>query len=64
MSEANKNTIRPSAIGKKSWLLMVEAQSGARAATFYTLIGNAHRERIDAEAYPADIFTRLPTQTN
>ena len=59
-----ENTIRPSAIGKKNWLFMGDARSGARAATFYTLIGNCHREGINAEAYLTDIFTRLPGETN
>ena len=59
-----ENTIRPSAIGKKNWLFMGDAKSGERAATFYTLIGNCHRESINAEAYLTDIFTRLPGETN
>jgi hypothetical protein len=46
-----ENTIRPSAIGKKNWLFMGDASAGARAATFYTLIGNVHRAGINAEAY-------------
>lgn len=59
-----ENAIRPSAIGKKNWLFMGDAQSGARAATFYTLIGNCHRNGIDAFAYLSDVFTRLPRETN
>ncbi len=58
------NTIRPCATGKKNWLFMGDAQSGLRAATFYTLIGNSHREGIDATAYLTDTFNRLPTDTN
>lgn len=59
-----ENTIRPSAIGKKNWLFMGDAQSGARAATFYTLISNCQRQGIDATAYLTDIFQRLPAETN
>ena len=59
-----ENTIRPSAIGKKNWLFMGDAQTGARAATFYTLIGNCHRVGIDATTYLTDLFKRLPTETN
>ena len=59
-----ENAIRPSAIGKKNWLFMGDAQSGARAATFYTLIGNCHRQGIDATSYLSDLFKRLPTETN
>jgi transposase len=58
-----ENTIRPSAIGKKNWLFMGDAQTGARAATFYTLISNAQREGVDATTYLTDIFKRLPTET-
>lgn len=58
-----ENTIRPSAIGKKNWLFMGDAKSGDRAATFYTLIGNCHRQKINAEAYLADMLTRLPSAT-
>lgn len=59
-----ENAIRPSAIGKKNWLFMGDPKSGDRAAVFYTLIGNCHREGINAEAYLKDLFTRLPTETN
>lgn len=59
-----ENAIRPSAIGKKNWLFMGDAGTGDRAATFYTLIGNCHREGINAEAYLTDIFQRLPSETN
>lgn len=58
-----ENTIRPSAIGKKNWLFMGDAKSGDRAATFYTLIGNCHRQKINAEAYLADMLTRLSSAT-
>lgn len=59
-----ENAIRPSAIGKKNWLFMGDAKTGERAATFYTLIGNCHREGIDATTYLTDLFTRLPSETN
>jgi hypothetical protein len=39
--------------------LMGNAKSGERAATFYTLIGNCHRQKINAEAYLTDMLTRL-----
>jgi hypothetical protein len=59
-----ENAIRPSAIGKKNWLFMGDATTGARAATFYTLIGNCHRAGIDATKYLTDVFRRLPIETN
>jgi transposase len=59
-----ENAIRPTAIGKKNWLFMGDADAGHRAATFYTLMANCHREGVNAGAYLTDIFQRLPTQTN
>jgi len=59
-----ENSIRPSAIGKKNWLFMGDPTSGARAATFYTLIDGCHRAQIDATAYLTEVFNRLPTETN
>lgn len=58
-----ENSIRPSAIGKKNWLFMGDAQTGERAATFYTLIGNCHRVGLNAEAYLTELFERLPSAT-
>jgi transposase len=59
-----ENAIRPSAIGKKNWLFIGDAQAGDRAAVFYTLIGNCRQLKIDAQAYLQDLFTRLPVMTN
>lgn len=42
------------------WLFIGDTSTGDRAATFYTLIGNAHRVGINVEAYLTNIFTRLP----
>lgn len=58
-----ENSIRPSAIGRKSWLFMGDAHSGHRAASFYTLIGNCHRAGLNAEAYLSELFERLPAAT-
>ncbi len=58
-----ENTIRPSTIGKKNWLLMRDGKSGEWAATFYTLIGNCHRQKINAEKYLTDMLTRLLSAT-
>ncbi len=59
-----ENAIRPSAIGKKNWLFIGDANAGSRAATFYTLVGNCRRLEVDAYAYLKELFTRLPTMTN
>lgn len=59
-----ENAIRPSAIGKKNWLFIGDAAAGARAATFYTLVGNCRAQSADVYAYLKDLFTRLPVMTN
>lgn len=59
-----ENAIRPSAIGKKNWLFMGDPETGARAATFYTLASNCHRAGVEFTRYLTDLFTRLPKETN
>jgi transposase len=59
-----ENTIRPTAIGKKNWLFIGEAQAGDRSAIIYTIIENCRRCGIDPYTYLHDVFTRLPTATN
>jgi transposase len=59
-----ENTIRPSAVGKKNWLFVGDAQAGDRAAAHYTLLDNARRAGADAYEYLKDLFTRLPSMTN
>jgi transposase len=63
-SNGVENAIRPSALGKKNWLFVGDAQAGARAATFYTLMANCRAHAIDPYAYLKDLFTRLPALTN
>ena len=59
-----ENAIRPTAIGKKNWLFIGEADAGQRSAIIYTLIESCRRRRIDPYAYLRDMFTRLPHMTN
>ncbi|WP_081888340.1 IS66 family transposase [Verrucomicrobium sp. BvORR034] len=59
-----ENTIRPSAVGKKNWLFVGDAQAGDRAAAHYTLLDNARRAGADAYEYLKDLFMRLPSMTN
>ena len=46
------------------WLFVGDAQAGARAATFYTLMANCRAHAIDPYEYLKDLFTRLPAMTN
>ena len=59
-----ENAIRPTAIGKKNWLFIGEAQAGARSAIIYTVIECCRRRGLDPFAYLRDVFARLPSMTN
>jgi len=59
-----ENAIRPTALGKKNWLFVGEAEAGDRAAIIYTLIESCRRRGIDPYAYLKDVLTRLPKMTN
>jgi transposase len=59
-----ENAIRPTAIGKKNWMFIGEAEAGWRSAVIYTLIENCRRLRIDAYTYLRELLTRLPNMTN
>jgi len=59
-----ENAIRPTAIGKKNWLFVGEANAGQRGAILYTLIENCRRRGIDPYAYLRDVLSKLPTLTN
>ena len=55
-----ENAIRPTALGKKNWLFIGEAQAGDRSAIVYTVIESCRRRRIDPYAYLKDVLTHLP----
>lgn len=59
-----ENAIRPTAVGKKNWLFMGDADAGQRGAILYTVIENCRRQGIDPYAYLREILTKLPTLTN
>ena len=59
-----ENAIRPTAIGKKNWLFIGQADAGQRSAIIYTLIENCRRRGLDPYAYLRDLLTRLPHMTN
>ena len=56
-----KNSIRPSALGKKNWLFVGHPEAGERSAVIYTLLGSCRRQGINPFDYLKDLFTRLPT---
>jgi transposase len=59
-----ENAIRPTALGKKNWLFMGDADAGTRGAIIYTVIESCRRRGIDPYAYLRDVLTRLPRMTN
>ena len=59
-----ENAIRPTAIGKKNWLFVGEAEAGERSAIIYTIIESCRRRGLDPSAYLRDVLTRLPNMTN
>jgi transposase len=59
-----ENAIRPTAIGKKNWLFVGEADAGERSAILYTVIESCRRRDVDPYAYLRDVLTRLPKMTN
>jgi transposase len=59
-----ENAIRPTALGKKNWLFMGDADAGERGAILYTLIASCRRRGLDPHAYLKDVLTRLPNLTN
>jgi len=58
-----ENAIRPTALGKKNWLFIGEAQAGDRSAIVYTVIESCRRRGLDPYAYLRDVLTRLPQMT-
>jgi len=59
-----ENAIRPTAVGKKNWLFIGEAEAGERSAIIYTVIESCRRRGLDPFVYLREVFTRLPSMTN
>jgi hypothetical protein len=59
-----ENAIRPTALGKKNWLFIGDANAGQRSAIIYTIIENCRRHGLDPFAYLRGVLTSLPHMTN
>ncbi len=59
-----ENAIRPTALGKKNWLFIGNAEAGERSAILYTLVECCRRRGINPYAYLRHVLTRLPFATN
>ena len=58
-----ENATGPTALGKKNWLFIGEAEAGHRGAILYTLVESCRRRGIDPSACMRDVLTRLPKMT-
>ena len=54
-----ERTLRPLAVGRKSWLFAGSDRGGERAAAMYTLIGTAKLNDVDPQAWLADVLGRI-----
>ena len=59
-----ENAIRPTAIGKKNWLFIGEAQAGQRSAIIHTIAESCRHRNIDPFEYLRDVLTELLITTN
>jgi len=59
-----ENAIRPTALGKKNWLFIGDAEAGERSAILYTIVESCRRRGLDPSAYLRHVLTRLPSSTN
>ena len=59
-----ENAIRPTAIGKKNWLFVGEADAGQRSAILYTVIETCRRQGLNPYQYLREVLSRLPSMTN
>jgi hypothetical protein len=55
-----ENAIRPTAVGKKNWLFIGDADAGERSAIMFTLIEACRRRGINPFEYLRDVFARMP----
>lgn len=58
-----ENAIRPTAVGKKNWLFIGDANAGETSAILFTLIEACRSRKIDPWEYLRDVLTRLPSMT-
>jgi transposase len=56
-----ENAIRPTAVGKKNWLFIGDAEVGERSAIVFTVIEACRRRGLDPFGYLRDVFRRMPT---
>jgi len=57
-----ENAIRPTALGKKNWLFVGDANTGERSAIIYSIIESCRRHGAEPDTYLHDVLTRLPSR--
>jgi transposase len=60
-NNAAERGLRGIALGRKSWLFCGSDRGGQRAAAMYSLIVTAKMNRVDPQAWLADVLTRIAT---
>jgi hypothetical protein len=58
-NNAAERALRGLALGRKSWLFCGSDRAGERAAVIYSLIGTAKLNRVDPQAWLADVLVRI-----
>lgn len=58
-----ENAIRPTAVGKKNWLFIGEAEAGHRSALIYTIVASCRQHGLDPFEYLRAVLSRLPSAT-
>jgi transposase len=59
-NNAAERSLRGIAVGRHNWTFAGSDEGGRRAAAIYTLIETAKLNRVDPQAWLADVFARLP----
>jgi transposase len=59
-NNAAERALRTMALGRKNWLFAGSNDNGERAAAMYALLGGAHLNGLDVDAYLRHVLTHLP----
>jgi transposase len=59
-NNAAERSLRAVALGRKNWLFAGSDDGGERAAAIYSLLGSAHLNGLNVEAYLRHVLERLP----
>lgn len=60
-NNAAERALRSVAVGRKNWLFAGSAEAGRRAAVLMTLVNTCKLQRVNPQAYLADVIVRVAT---